>query len=63
MTFERVLFLSVSSGLPGLQVGSMCDLVVEAVAKGHGRVEEELRRLLGKAVGEELPETGKELAG
>ena len=41
----------------------MCDLVVEAVAKGHGRVEEELRRLLGKAAGEELPETGKELAG
>lgn len=40
----------------------MCQLVVEAIAKGCGHVANELRRLLGRGESEGLPQSAKDLA-
>ena len=44
------------------QVGSMCTMVVTAVAEGCGQVTEDVRRLVSRGEGEDLPKTPKELA-
>ena len=37
-------------------------MVVTAIAEGCGQVAEDVRQLLGRAEGEDLPKTSKELA-
>ena len=43
-------------------VGSMCDLVMEAVAKGNPQVVADLRAVLRRGEHNELPRDSKELA-
>ncbi len=59
-------FLPLSGGIDSSStaslVGSMCDLVMEAVAGGNQRVMSDLRLVLRRAKGEELPQNAQELA-
>ena len=59
-------FLPLSGGIDSASVaclvGSMCGMVAGECAKGNAVVREDVRRLLGRTEGEELPSTGKELA-
>ena len=45
-----------------VQVGSMCSLVVDAIAEGCGHVANDLRLLLGRKEKEGLPKSAKDLA-
>ncbi len=60
-------FLPLSGGIDSSStaslVGSMCDLVMEAIAKGNQRVVSDLRLVLKRGEGDTLPKDAKELAG
>ena len=58
------LSLSLSTFCNGVywQVGCMCRLVVEAVARGCVNVANDLRRLLGRKTEDELPKSAQDLA-
>jgi NAD+ synthase (glutamine-hydrolysing) len=62
----RGFFLPLSGGLDSASVaclvGSMCTLVVDAIAEGYGHVANDLRQLLGRKETEGLPKSAKDLA-